>query len=207
MQYIDMDTWARKEHFEFFHRMDYPQYNICMNIDITHFLKSVREKGISFYYAFVYAVTHTANEVAEFRYRIREGGVIIHNRVHCSFTDMGEGDLFKMVTVDYIDDIVEFVNNAKEVSSNQTDYLSLEASKDRDDLLYITCVPWITFTHVSHTITLNKDDSVPRIAWGKYYKDGDRVLMPFSVQVNHAVVDGVHIGKYVEKLQEFIDNL
>lgn len=37
MEYIDIDSWKRKEHFNFFYRMDYPQYNVCMNIDITKF--------------------------------------------------------------------------------------------------------------------------------------------------------------------------
>jgi len=30
--------------------------------------------------------------------------------------------------------------------------------------------------------------------------------MPFSVQVHHSFVDGVHIGKLAGKLQSFLDN-
>ncbi len=29
--------------------------------------------------------------------------------------------------------------------------------------------------------------------------------MPFSIQVHHSFVDGVHIGKLVEKLQCYLD--
>jgi chloramphenicol O-acetyltransferase type A len=32
-------------------------------------------------------------------------------------------------------------------------------------------------------------------------------LLPFSVQVNHALIDGFHIGKYVDRLQTFIDEM
>jgi len=89
----------------------------------------------------------------------------------------------------------------------QNDYFNLKELAGRDDLIYITCIPWISFTHLSHTISLNKNDSVPRISWGKYFMENNKVLLPFSVQVNHALVDGIHIGRYFLKLQNYIDNL
>ena len=112
-----------------------------------------------------------------------------------------------MVTVDLKDNIFEFDKIAKKACQNQNDYFGLDKLIGRDDLIYITCIPWISFTHISHTISINRNDSVPKISWGKYYKDGDKVLLPFSVQVNHALIDGFQIGKYVEKLQEYIDEL
>ena len=30
--------------------------------------------------------------------------------------------------------------------------------------------------------------------------------MPVSVQAHHSFVDGIHIGEFVEKLQQFFDN-
>lgn len=207
MKYIDLETWNRKEHFAFFYRMDYPQFNICFNLDITHFLEFTKRNDLSFYYAMIHAVTTVVNETEHFRYRIREGKVLLHKKIHPSFTDMqpNNDDLFKMITVDLKDDIFEFVKMAKETSAKQKDFLRVDKLIGRDDLIYITCIPWISFTHVSHTITINKNDAVPRISWGKYFKEGDKVLLPFSVQVHHALMDGVHIGQYAEKLQKYLD--
>ncbi|MCX8129332.1 MAG: chloramphenicol acetyltransferase [Clostridia bacterium] len=208
MEYIDLEKWERKEHFNFFQRMDYPQYNICANIDVTNFHSFVRTKKISFYYAMIYASTHAANEIMNFRYRIREGKVILHDKLHPSFTDIGNGDdLFKLITVDIKGDLYEFVKYTEEKSKKQKDYFNLEGLAGRDDLIYITCIPWISFTHLSHTISLNKHDSVPRISWGKYFSETNKVLLPFSVQVNHSLVDGIHIGKYFSCLQNYIDSL
>ncbi len=39
MKEININTWSRKQHFEFFYRMDYPQYNICMYVDAAHFVQ------------------------------------------------------------------------------------------------------------------------------------------------------------------------
>lgn len=206
MQYIDMNTWKRKEHFEFFHGMDYPQYNICANIDVTCFLDFVRANGISFYYSMIHAATRIANGIEAFRYRIRKDGVVLHDRLHPSFTDLdGDDDLFKYVTVEMNDDLFEFVQTARDKSMSQKDYFCFDMLAGRDDFIYFTCLPWISFTHMSHTISLNRDDAVPRISWGRYYPENNRILMPLSVQVNHALVDGMHVGKYFSELQRYLD--
>ncbi len=205
MEYIDMEKWPRKEHFHFFQGMDYPQTNVCMNLDATRFLAFVKKNGLSFYYAMIFAATHAANEQESFRYRIRGDGVVLHEKVHPSFTDLPEGsELFKYVSVEIEDDMAAFCARAKEASERQKEYLPKDV---RDDVLYITCLPWISFTALTHTMTLDKKDSVPRISWGRYFSEGEKVLLPFSVQVNHALLDGLEIGKYVSLLQDSMDRL
>lgn len=54
---------------------------------------------------------------------------------------------------------------------------------------------------------MNKEDSIPRISFGKYFIQDDKVLLPHSIQVNHMLLDGVHIGNYMERLQQFINEL
>ena len=207
MKQIDLETWNRKEHFAFFYRMDYPQYNICANIDVTRFLAFVKENKLPFYYAMIFVSSQVANECDNFKYRIRKGEVVLHDRVHPSFTDaVGEGDdLFKMVTVEMEDTLPAFVTKASLQSANQKAYFDFTPLAGRDDFLYITCLPWVSFTSMSHTITINRDDSVPRLSWGKYFREGERVLLPFSVQVHHALADGGHVGRYFEKLQAYLD--
>ena len=208
MEYIDLEKWPRKEHFEFFHKMDYPQFNVCMNIDVTHFLAFVKEQHISFYYAMVFAAAHATNAVVNFRYRIRGDKVVLHDKVIASFTDtVKDTDLFKIVTVELSDDIVSYSLLAKEKSEKQKEFIIYENAEERDDLIYCTCPPWFSFTQLTHPIALNKDDSVPKISWGKYFSEDDKVLLPLSIQVNHALVDGVHAGKYIEELQAYLNTV
>lgn len=209
MQIIDLENWKRREHFEFFYRMDYPQYNICANIDVTHFRRFVKGNNLPFYYAMIYAVTKVTDECENFRYRVRDGKqVVLHDRLHPSFTDMsadGEDDLFRFVTLDMEDSLFDFAEKAKETSARQKAYFDYAPLAGRDDFIYITCIPWISFTHLSHTISINRNDAVPRISWGKYFEQDGKVLLPFSVQVHHAFVDGLHVGQYFQKLQAFLD--
>jgi len=210
MQIIDLENWKRRAHFEFFYRMDYPQYNICANIDVTRFLRFVRANKLSFYYAMIYAVTKVTDECENFRYRVREGKqVILHDKLHPSFTDMSTDetdDLFKFVTLDLEGNLFDFVKQAQESSAKQKIYFDPAPMIGRDDFLYITCLPWVSFTHLSHTISINRNDSVPRISWGKYFEQDGKILLPFSVQVHHAFVDGIHIGQYFEKLENYLND-
>lgn len=207
MKVIDMDSWPRKDHFALFHSMELPQFNLSFHLDATHFLSYVREQGISFYYAMCFAATQTANEMESFRYRIRKDQVILHDRVHPSFTVLQPGeDLFKIVTMDMGDDLIAFAKEAAERVESQTDFLQTQAEQ-RDDLIYITCIPWVSFTQITHPTALSRDDSIPRISWGKYFQQDGKVLLPFSVQANHSLMDGSHAGRYAEKLQCYMDQL
>ena len=206
MEIIDLNKWERTEHFNFFRQMDYPQYSICANIDITNFLKKIKEKHISFYYGMIFAATNVLNQIDEFKYRIRGNEVIRHNTIHPSFTDlMDDSELFKIVNVDMENDIGIFTEKAKQKAVSQKKFIVTE-EEVRDDLVYITCIPWVAFTSLTHTISLKSDDAVPRLSWGKYFEESGRVLIPFSVQAHHAFVDGIHIGRYFDALQKYLDN-
>ena len=207
MQSINFNNWKRKNHYSFFERVDNPQFNICCNIDVTNLKKFVKENKISFYYSMIYVSTHVMNEIEDFRYKIRDGQIILHDKLQPSFTDMSPGeDLFKIITLDLGSSIIEFSNNSKKRLINQTEYFP-ETNVNQDELIYFSCIPWISFTSISNEIVMNKEDSIPRISFGKYFNDNGKILLPYSIQVNHMLLDGIHVGHYMEKLQKFIDEI
>jgi len=206
MRKIDLDSWDRKEHYEFFKSSDYAQYNIGMDIDITDFKRRTKEQGLPFSFAMPYVAAAAMNEIEAFRYRSRDGEVILHDLIHPSITYIAPGEkYFKIVNIDLEDTIEAFVSKAQKLVKEQKEYFPFTKGTKRDDLIFISSIPKISFTHLTHTITLNKDDAVPRISWGKYYEKDNRILLPFNMQVNHMFVDGDHLGKYVELLQEYLD--
>lgn len=205
MKTIDLYTWERATQYKFFRRMDYPHHSLCTNIDITNFLKVTKSNNLSFYYSMIHATITSLNTIENFRYRIRDEDVVLHEVIHPSFTDIDiDSELFKMVSVNLNRDIKKFVKIAKEKSQTQKEYFDKDM-EGRDDLIYFSCNPWVSFTGLTHTISLNKNDSVPRISWGKYFYEGDKTLLPFSVQVHHSFVDGFHVGKYINALQEYLN--
>ena len=65
---------------------------------------------------------------------------------------------------------------------------------------------YVSYRHISHTDSGNKNNATPLFDWGKFYKKDGKILLPFSVQVHHSFVDGIHIGKLAELLQNYLSN-
>jgi chloramphenicol O-acetyltransferase type A len=59
----------------------------------------------------------------------------------------------------------------------------------------------VSFTGMVHPL-FGSGDSIPRLAWGKFYEEGGRLQMPLNVQVHHALLDGVHVSRFFLSVQE-----
>ena len=75
---------------------------------------------------------------------------------------------------------------------------------DRDDFLFMTAIPWVSFTAFVHPVPLDPPDSVPRFAWGRFREEGDSAVLPLNIQAHHALVDGIHVARFYERVQEGI---
>ncbi len=205
MKFIDINDYKRKKHFDFFMKQDYPHMNLCANVEITRFVDFLKSNKFPFYFSLIYLSIRTANQIKEFHHRIREGKIIEHEVIHPSFSVMAKDDIFSFCTSEYSTDFHTFLQNAQEEAEKVKVKPVIEDEPGRDDLVYITCIPWVSFTSISHPMHLHPVDSIPRIAWGKYFKDNNKLLLPFSVQVHHALMDGVHVGRFFKLFQELLD--
>ena len=204
MRKIDMKTWPRRKHFALFNSFDNPHFSMCANVDATSFLTAARRRGVSFTVATAYLLSRAANAVTEFRLRIRGEEVVEHETIHPSVTIMADEELFSFCTITYTEDFPLFVENAEERIAHVKEHPTLEDEPGRDDLIFMSALPWVSFTSCTHAIHLSPPDSVPRITWGKTFTEGGIVKMPLGVQVHHAVMDGIHTGKYYMKVQDLL---
>jgi len=204
MRYLDMETWPRREHFELFNSYSHPSFGITAAVDLTAFYPVVKQRGISFTVAMVYVISRASNAIAEFRYRIRAGKVAEHEIVHPSFTVLVGEDVFSFCTIDYVEDFPEFVAMAAKGIEDVKEHLTLEDDPDRDDLLFMTAIPWVSFTSFRAPMPSHPGDSIPRYAWGKFIQDGESLKMPLCVEVHHALIDGAHVGKFYTQVQDFL---
>jgi chloramphenicol O-acetyltransferase type A len=202
MRYVDMDTWPRREHFEVFRTWGYPHFNLCANVDLTTFFPAVEEQGSSISIAIVYILARAANEIPEFRYRIRGDTVLEHEVVHPSTTILTKDDLFTFCPLEYTQNFKQFAAGAEKQFNYVRDHPTMEGPQD-DAALYMTAIPWVSFTSFLHPFDLDNLDSVPRFAWGKFFEEGDKLRMPLNVQAHHAVMDGIHMGRWYEKVQDY----
>ena len=206
MKHIDLDSWDRKEYFLMYLGRDFPYINIGAHLDITNLVSFCKKNSLSSYLTMVFAAHLTAESIENFRYRIKDGAPIINERMTPSFTYIPKGsELFIEVTVAFDEDLATFHRLAREQIARQGTDTGLAALRGRHDLIMYSAIPWIEYTHVVRTIAVLGVDSNPKISWGKYFKRGDRTLVPLSVQVHHGLMDGLHVGRYYQQLQQFLD--
>lgn len=204
-RYLDVETWNRHRQFEFFKDYHNPFFNICANVDVAPLLEQTRAmKDISFFIAYHFFSIKAANEVEQFRYRLRGERVLVHDRVHAGTTLLLADENFTFAYFDYEDDFAVFHARARAaVESAKAGGVQLNGRAERDDLIYHSVIPWATFTSISHARRGGGQESVPKIAFGKYRADGGRMMMPVSVEVHHALMDGLHVGRYFERLESY----
>lgn len=210
MRYLDMETWPRREHYELFGSMNHPHVGPCANLDVTPLRDFIRERCHSFNTAVMYLLGRVANSIPTFRQRIRDSKVVEHDRVDPSYTILIKNEVFSFCTIEYGDDFPAFAHRATQakahVEAHPTLAAGLEAAAARDDLLYISVIPWVSFTAFQHPMPLHPADSIPRFAVGKYFADERMLQMPLGVQGHHALVDGLHIGRFYQQMQELLSD-
>ena len=205
MREIDLSSWPRRTQFDFFRTYEFPQFNLTANVDITAFKPALKAHGVSFTVGTMYLIARIANRIPEFRTRIKGERAVEFEVVHPAATILVDENRFTFFTAHYQEDLSAFAENAAEKIEFAKKHPTLIDEGDPDELLFLTSLPWVSFTSMMHPLRLNPADSVPRFAWGKFFPQGDRLMMPLGVQVHHALMDGYHVGKFFETFQEQLD--
>lgn len=199
---IDETTWDRAMHCAVFRNSVEPAFCITFEADVSGLKKYVKENSLSFTLATVYAVCKCANQIEEFRYRFVDDKVVLFDNIDTAFTYLKkETNLFKVVNVPMMNDLKEYCISAKRITDEQEDYFTGPLG---NDVFQCSPMPWVTYTHISHTNSGKKDNATPLFDWGKYYEKNGRWIMPVSVQAHHSFVDGIHIGKFVDALEKYL---
>lgn len=200
---IDEKAWKRAVHCAVFRNCIEPAFCVTFELDITNFLKKIKERKYSFTMAMIYAVSKCANEIEEFRYRFVDGKVVLFDKIDTAFTYLNkETELFKVVNVPMADTMEAYITTAKKAADEQQEYFTGPLG---NDVFQFSPMPWVSYTHISHTNSGKRDNATPLFDWGKFFERDGKILLPFSVQVHHSFVDGLHIGKLADKMQRFLD--
>jgi len=201
---LDIEHWHRRETFNLFRDYDNPFFNVCANIEVTRLLDLSHSLDIPFTIACHFLSLKTANQLEPFRYRLRDDRVVIHPRIHGASTLLLDNQGFKFYHFEFDEDFARFQAGAEAaVAIARETPDSMDNQPERDDLIYYSVLPWISFTAFSHARRSDRSDAIPKIVFGKYFSEGEAVKMPLSVEVHHALMDGVHVGQYFQQLQDY----
>jgi len=199
--YLDLERWNRRAHFELFRGYDHPFFNLCAPLEVSALRAATGgETGRSFFLAALWLSLVAANGIEPFRYRLRGERVLVHDVIHGSGTILRPDGTFGFAYFELDPRFRRFHERAGREVERVRAGREVEPAAGRDDLIHYSVIPWVAFTSFAHARHLGGGDSVPKIVFGKVYPDGAGERMPVSVEVHHALADGLDAGRFFERL-------
>ena len=75
-------------------------------------------------------------------------------------------------------------------------------TKFQNNFFIVSCLPWFNYT----SFNVNNEGSstflFPMVTWGKFFEENNKIIMPVTIQVHHAVADGYHCLLFFSDIKE-----
>lgn len=204
-QILNIETWERKEHFNFFKQFEEPFFGITVQIDCTRAYQLAKENQKSFFLYYLHQSLVAANQTEPFRYRISNDQVLVYDTVKASPTINRNDGTFGFGYMDYHRDFFKFEARATKEIERVRNTTGLKPATSGENVIHYSSLPWLDFTAISHARSFSFPDSSPKITFGKMTEKKGKKSMPVSIHVHHALMDGYHVGLFVEKFQDLMD--
>jgi chloramphenicol O-acetyltransferase type A len=205
---LDLENWNRKEHFAHFSRMEEPFFGATVEIDCTKAYQTAKNLKTSFFIYYLHKTLLAVNAIENFKYRISEGKIYCNDHIDASATIGREDGTFGFSLIEYDPDFKIFEQTAlAEINRIQNTSGLFTRTFDDDNVIHFSAIPWLNFTSLSHARSYTFPDSCPKISFGKMMlsESGKRTIA-MSVHVHHGLMDGLHVGQFVDIFQEAMNN-
>lgn len=202
---LDLSTWNRREHFEFFSKFEEPFFGTTIQIDCTKAYSKSKELGVSFFVYYLHKTLVTVNTIENFRYRIHDGKVFIYDTINVSSTIFREDKTFGFSEIEYHENLNIFIENYNTEANRVKNTPGLFTRAYNENIVHFSALPWINFTSISHSRSFTFPDSCPKFSFGKMITEDDKKFMSMSVHVHHGLVDGYHLGLFFEEFERLMN--
>lgn len=199
---IDLETYPRRSHYEYFRSLAFPYVALTANVEVTNLVRYARSRDGSTFLACLWAAAQAANAIPELRQRIVDDQIVEFAHCNVGHTVAMEDNTFCNCYTECRMSLGEFLVDAKQRQEEAKKHPGfVNPDEDETGLIFTSCMPWVSFTQVVQPVPIPADCN-PRIIFGKYFQDGEKTMMPLHIQCNHALVDGYHIAQFFSNFEK-----
>lgn len=208
---IPLEAWPRRAALEHFRRMAQPAFSVTVPVDVTGLRERAARHGATPWLAYHHAALEAANGIDAMHQTLTTDGVREFATIHASTTVLRDDGSFGFLTLPREPSLAAFAARAKpnleHVRRASGDLFAADQPGDvrEQTLVHMTALPWLAFTAFTHARGVGDDR--PKVAFGRFAEVQGRLLMPVAVDVHHALCDGVHVGRFFERLQVNLDGI
>ncbi len=211
MKEIDVNNWNRYKQYKWFSSFSNPTFSINKEVDVTDLVKYVKNEQKSFFVCFLFILMKGLNSIPEMRIRYVNDKIIMYDDINPAYTVMTNAGTFENVASKNQRSFELFYKTVKNDIENAKVQTKVKETYNDSKLFneyYITCLPWIDFSAITHPIPDDKESlSVPRICFGKYHERDGRYKMMLNITVNHAFVDGYPLSQVFVNIDNLLNNI
>ncbi|WP_040279018.1 CatA-like O-acetyltransferase [Psychroserpens damuponensis] len=205
MEIIDLNTWKRKQHYDHFKTLKDPYFAVTFPVEVSKAYLYAKSNNVSFFGKYLHDCMKAINEVDELKLRIIDDQVVKYDTINASATLMRSNQTFGFSYIEFDTKLDQFLSHL--ISEKNRIETTGALFPLRNDLMCVHCsaMPWMNFSGHKEPVS-GVLDSVPKLAFSKLVKENDgKMMMNVSINVNHALVDGYHIGLFAEKFQHYLN--
>ncbi len=195
-QPFDLNTWNRREIFQFYRKFDAPCFNVSVKIKAELLYQYAKTHQESFFLMALYALLRAANAIPQFRRRILDQTPGEFEQIAVMTPIMTRQELFRQIWCEYEETFAAFKAKSAPKIAQAKSGQPAPLENHGDDFFCASCLPWLHFESVAQA-EYGFHQAIPILAWGKL-EDG---MIPVSVKLNHCFIDGLHVARFFETLQ------
>ncbi len=135
-----------------------------------------------------------------------QGNLGYYDTIHPCYTVFHtEQEMFTLLWTEFSYDADTFLKNynADNLEYGNKPFEQKELSKK--NIFHISAMPWLSFTSARLSIQSPDDNLIPMFTIGKYFEDNGKIMLPFAIHANHAVLDGFHVGRLYQELEAYFN--
>ena len=202
---IDPKETTRAAAFELWMKAPNPMVTFIKTLDVTNLIRVSRKRNLKFNMLMDYCIGKSASGVKEFytlpvgsdlvRYDAIAVNTIVKNRTG----EVSSCDILYTPDLDAFNQ--EYMTYTAQVASTCQD-------RDLSEHAMVIGTSAVVNTELDGVVGMNSGIyNNPFLFWGKYRKKWLRYELPVSFQFHHTQMDGAHAGRFLENLQNAINEL
>ena len=204
---IDIGRWNRKNHFNFYKDFPDPNFNICFSLDITTAYQFAKSHQLSPFLVLMYLSSRACNSVEAFRIRLnKQNKPYLINCVQPSATVANADGIFNFCNMEHHESLTMFIDTNSKLVDASLNAEPLAVVENKDYQIFYSITPWLNFTSYKHAKGAGFFD-IPRIVFGKIDTTNEKIAMPVSIELHHAIADAIDIAKYEQSFTEHMKSL
>lgn len=202
---INPKDTARAYAFDMWMKAPNPMVTFFKTLDVTNLIKVSKRKNLKLNMLLDYCIGKAAASIKEFYIIPVDNKLMQYDNIAVNTIVKNKNGEVNSCDIKYTDDLNAFNHEYLEYTAQVADSC---ADRDLSDSCMVIGTSAIVDTELDGVVGMYSGIfNNPFVFWSKYRKKMFRYYLPVSFQFHHTQMDGAHAGRFLENLQNEINNI